>query len=222
MELINVKAAQCADRTVEIGQISGSNVWIPTHWKQECDASGAVKAALDLVSMMSPAARESSWIISSATKDLWDQPRVDSKSHAEGRAFDLAPMYNEDIIMPDQQSASITGLAWNMILLSSLISATEAGILFFVEGDHLHIELGKAPTAPGLILCVWTIAPWYPWTKFISQDPLLKDLIGTAWIFSARPLAFIGPCEPVRSYMRAVLDNTSQQIVDPKMYLDMI
>lgn len=172
----------------------GILVW-PAEWEDELSQKGFLDAAMSLLVSCDPKIVEVPWIIGSASRTLFGTERTDSPSHAEGKAFDMSPMYSPDAILsPDKR---ISGMAWNIMSIAAVAPMTSTGIPFCVEGDHIHVQpsISSGPSngqsaTPSegdpsrCIYCAFTGSTWYPWFEQITAVEPAKSLIPSLWAFN--------------------------------------
>lgn len=177
----------------------------PEEWTAELEAAGFIDAAAYLLSLMPKQATETPWIIGSATKTLFGTERTDSRAHMEGRAFDMSPMYSDDVAI--LEDSRIMGLAWNIIYMATFASIQTGKVPFVIEGDHLHVEPG-APGAgldPGQVFAVFTAPTWYNWTGRILETPIGKALIPSIWLFDGTSCAIQSPSAELAGRLKQYL-----------------
>lgn len=93
----------------------------------------------------------------------------------EGRAVDISPMVSETQVLPSD--GHMFALAWNLLLISYLLTLHTDQFSWVVEGDHIHAQWGGDPTAKhnDMIVCVPTLSSWYGLASSISEDPAPAD-----------------------------------------------
>lgn len=182
----------------------GMLAW-PTAWEQELLAHGFLEAATTILKLLPSCAVKVPWLIGSASRNLVGEERTESRSHLEGRAFDMSPMYTKDLILsPDKQ---IMGLAWNIVSVCLLSSAYEKYPHFVVEGDHLHVQPGADLPVSGLLLA-FTMPSWYPWVSSITACDESNPLCDSMWIFAQDEAAVrLASDSEVVEYLAALSDE---------------
>lgn len=163
--------AQFIDSAVDLTQV-GPGVMMPTSWKGEASQyPDLFTAATDLASAISQAT-DTPWIISSASTSLAGEARTESGSHMQHIAIDIAPMYSDDVILPEDPPLSCLAMNWQFLrlLAPSLLACRYVAV---VEGDHIHILLVDKPDlCTAAVLAVPTISTAYHLSKAVSQAPV--------------------------------------------------
>lgn len=127
--------AQFLQDQVDIIEI-GPNAYLPSEWKEEFDGCAAAPFLKQLILAVSEATLQP-WIVSSLSKSLEGVERTDSPSHMAGVAGDIAPMYSQDIILPEDPPLS--SLSTNILLLTLIAPAvTSVDVACAIEADHIH------------------------------------------------------------------------------------
>lgn len=152
-------------------------LWIPHKWHSSLASLKNRDAFLDTAAALATTT-ERPWIISSLTEDLQGRPRSESESHMTHFAADLAPMYSDDEILPEDPPLSC--LAANILFLSILSQAIlQSQLICVCEGDHIHILCADKPSElDRFVLAVPTISSAYSLSEHISEEcvqPLLFD-----------------------------------------------
>jgi hypothetical protein len=189
------KVVECDGLTVTL-VASDPNLWIPKPFLAEPNAEQVYQTALAFITSGAPEVLQTPWIIGSIAKDIMGANRT-AKSHAEGRAFDMAPWYSErDLFSPDKTAS---GLAWDVLSLIVLSTLQWRQSPWVVEGDHLHVAMPRPEGYPGWdkslkrgdVLSVPTLSPWYPLTAAAASIPQLSDSFWyRMFVFSQSQLTF--------------------------------
>lgn len=160
---------QFLDHDIDLIEV-GPNLYLPKAWTSEQSSPGYASAKdLGLALTMNT---QTPWILSSGTKDLDGRPRSESASHSCGAAFDLAPMYSEDCILPEDTPLSCLAVNWAFlrILAPSILSHPDVAI---VEGDHIHVLAKPKPVElDRLVLSVPTISQAYSLSQVMTSGPI--------------------------------------------------
>jgi hypothetical protein len=165
----------------------------PTEWVEEALTHPCLESAKSFIQRLSPPGLVTPWLITSMSKDLSGADRNDSKSHLSGQAMDIAPMYQDNVILPEDPT--MLGLAWNAKALI-LIGETQWGDLpIFVEGDHVHIATDILPAGKGLLPVMWSDSDAYQSVRVASLDPVLNRLRNSFWMWDTVSLELHGPSE---------------------------
>lgn len=152
-------------------------LWIPRSWRADLDSLASKDTFLETAASLA-ATTEKPWIVSSLTQDLQGRPRTESDSHMLHFAADVAPMYSDDEILPEDPPLSC--LAANILFLSILSRAIlQSPLACICEGDHLHILCTQKPQElDRFVLAVPTISSAYSLSSYVKDEwiqPLLFD-----------------------------------------------
>jgi hypothetical protein len=165
----------------------------PTEWMEEALTHPCLESAKSFIQRLSPPGLVTPWLITSMSKDLSGAERSDSKSHLTGHAMDIAPMYQDNVILPEDPT--MLGLAWNAKALI-LIGETQWGDLpIFVEGDHVHFATDILPAGKGLLPVMWSDSDAYQSVQVAVLDPVLNRLRNSFWMWDTIALELHGPSE---------------------------
>lgn len=190
--MFSIRKVKVAEIEVECFVSPDGRLLWPKDWNDELEEHGFLDAATSILAGMDAAASDVPWIIGSASLNLFGQPRSESASHMEGKAFDMSPMRSESVAV--EPGAPIMGLAWDLISLMEISQAAGGGIPFVVEGDHLHVQpQAKGGLGPGQLYAVWTFPDWYEWTSVAAATPLGAAARNTVWLWDLSTLTLTPP-----------------------------
>lgn len=199
-------AATIFGQQVDLAQVS-PHLLSPSSWLEEITNNPALNYVLQFMERLSPLATQTPWLITSGRHDLSGADRTDSKDHAAGVALDVAPMYQDDVILPEDPP--IMGLAWNLKSLIILSEGQWGDIPVFVEGDHLHFSTNIAPDDEGCLPIMWSDSNAYPSCNAQGLDPILPRLRNSFWRWSTPTLTLESPSKQLRDRMEVLLRKTN-------------
>lgn len=197
-------AATIFGQQLDLAQIS-PHLLSPSNWLEEVTNNPVLHYVLQFMDRLSPLATQTPWLITSGLHDLSGAERTDSKDHASGIALDVAPMYQDDVILPEDPP--IMGLAWNVKSLIILSEGQWGDIPVFIEGDHLHFSTNIAPDSEGCLPIMWSDSNAYPSCNAQGLDPLLPRLRNSFWRWSTPTLTLEPPSRQLRDKIISLLQK---------------
>lgn len=157
------------DHDIDLTQIKPL-VYAPAAWSEQLHTSAA-EQAIQLAESIAQGT-QTPWILSSGTMDLEGRPRTESASHVNGTAWDIAPMYSTDIILPADPPLSCLAVNWAFlsILAPYLLAFPKVAV---VEGDHIHVlNVDKPVGLDSLVLSVPTVSTAYSLSEAMTLGPV--------------------------------------------------
>lgn len=197
-------AATIFGQQLDLAQIS-PHLLSPSNWLEEVTNNPVLNYVLQFMDRLSPLATQTPWLITSGRHDLSGAERTDSKDHASGIALDVAPMYQDDVILPEDPP--IMGLAWNVKSLIILSEGQWGDIPVFIEGDHLHFSANIAPDSEGCLPIMWSDSNAYPSCNAQGLDPILPRLRNSFWRWSTPTLTLEPPSRQLRDKIMSLLQK---------------
>lgn len=194
------KAASIFGQAMNLTEIA-EHLVAPSDWVEEITTNPALPSVTQFLERLSPLAVQTPWLITSGKRDLSGAERTDSKDHSEGIALDVAPMFQEDVILPEDPP--MMGLAWNVKSLIILSEGQWGDIPVFVEGDHLHFSTRIKPDSEGCLPIMWSDSNSYPSCKAQGLDPILPRLRNSFWRWSTSTLTL----EPPSGQLKELIAN---------------
>lgn len=201
------KAASIFGQSVNLVEVANHLV-APSEWVEEITTNPSLPSVTQFLERLSPLAVQTPWLITSGRKDLSGAERTDSKDHSEGIALDVAPMFQEDVILPEDPP--MMGLAWNIKSLIILSEGQWGDVPVFVEGDHLHFSIRIKPDLEGCLPVMWSDSNAYPSCNAQGLDPILPRLRNSFWRWSTPNLTLEPPSKQLKEHIADLLSGQKQ------------
>lgn len=204
LEVGQWKAASIFGQSINLAEVANHLV-APSDWIEEITANPSLSSVTQFLERLSPLAVQTPWLVTSGRKDLSGAERNDSKDHSEGVALDVAPMFQEDVILPEDPP--MMGLAWNIKSLIILSEGQWGDIPVFVEGDHLHFSIRIKPDSEGCLPVMWSDSNAYPSCNAQGLDPILPRLRNSFWRWSTPNLTLEPPSKRLKERIADLLSH---------------